>query len=185
MRILLHDDGSVHGADGGRLEEDSMRPAERRLLASLQGKPEQHFFKWPFSRIVLLQGENRIDSFTAHPSTFYPGTPFDTFTAVREFTKSGNVMLPRMYLYPTSACNAACPICQFSFRRDTQYEIPYPLLARALDEFAACSQTLRAPALIISGDGEPTVYRHLPKTTRRRCCPRYARLPHEQLDSAR
>lgn len=163
MRVLLDEKGGVYGADGGRLEEESLRPAEHGLLEMLRRNPAQHFLMWPFSQIVLLQAGSRVDSFTAHPSTFYPGTPFDTFTAVRQFTESGKVALPRMYLYPTSACNAACPICQFNFRRETPYAIPYPLLSEALDEFAASSQTLRAPSLIISGDGEPTLHPHLPK----------------------
>lgn len=163
MKILLNDNGNLYGMDRGHVAVDPLNSVTRELFREILRDPYQHFFKIPFSSINYnINGEVRA-RFSAHPSSFYPGSPFDTFKAVRVFLQEQRVILPRMYIYPTSVCNSHCLICQFNFRRTSPCHIPWELLHTAIERFKENAKDIRTPSLIILGDGEPTLYPNFQK----------------------
>lgn len=128
------------------------------ILKKIQKNPYQIFFKNPFHGITYAVENEIIETFRAHPSSFYPGTPFDVFTAVKAYLKDSHLVIPRFYLFPSSICNSQCPICQFNFRRKTPSYLKWGLIKKMLDYMVCQNPKPHRLSSIISGDGEPTLH---------------------------
>ncbi|MFH1364198.1 MAG: radical SAM protein, partial [Candidatus Aenigmatarchaeota archaeon] len=113
------------------------------------------------SAVYVIEG-SVAGSVNIHPSSFYPGSPFDTFKAIEQFYTEGTLTIPRFYLYPTAMCNSRCSVCQFTAldrfkgKTDEEKAIPYETVEKIIDEFYSMGSGLRTISAIISGDGEPT-----------------------------
>ena len=129
-------------------------------LGTIMSDPYQHFFKNPFNSISYLVNDHITETVVAHPSSFYPGSPFDVFESIRKYETEKKLLIPRFYLYPTSACNSHCIICQFAFRHKKPYFIPFNSIKTYVDYLDSQLPRPRALSTIISGDGEPTLYPH-------------------------
>lgn len=128
------------------------------LLKSFQASPYQLFFKHPFTGIAYAVGDKIIENFKTHPSSFYPGSPFDVFEVVKTYLAKNQLIIPRFYLYPSSTCNARCPICQFNFRRKNPTYLRWDVIKKTFT-YMACQQSKpKKLSVIISGDGEPTLH---------------------------
>jgi MoaA/NifB/PqqE/SkfB family radical SAM enzyme len=131
---------------------------EEEVLTSLQNNPYQTFFKTPFHAISYVIDNKVIETFSSHPSSFYPGSPFDVFEAIRIYLRDTRLIIPRFYLYPSSRCNAHCPICQFNFRRESPSYLRWDIIKKVLDYMAFQNPKPKLLSAIISGDGEPTLH---------------------------
>jgi MoaA/NifB/PqqE/SkfB family radical SAM enzyme len=123
----------------------------------LKNNTYSHFFKTPFNSISYIINDKIVKTIKTHPSSFYPGSPFDVFNSVRSYLKYERLYFPRFYLYPSSFCNARCPICQFNFRRKNGDIICFESIKKMIDEITYNNPTKFLSA-IISGDGEPTTH---------------------------
>src|SRR3989338_4704392 len=112
--VLLDELGQVYqNRDGkvvGLLVDEAIQTTG---LARIVNDPTQHFFKTPYHSAVYVVDGTIVGSINIHPSSFYPGSPFDTFKATEKFYTEGKLMIPRFYLYPSGICNSSCGICQF------------------------------------------------------------------------
>jgi wyosine [tRNA(Phe)-imidazoG37] synthetase (radical SAM superfamily) len=161
--VLLEQSGKIYQTDEGRLHE--ILPEEISSTAILRGiaqDPTRHFFKTPYHSALYIVEESVVGSVNIHHSSFYPGSPFDTFKAIEQFYKEGTLIIPRFYLYPTGICNSSCHICQFHnldrFRGKPFSEryMPYETVERAIGDFSSMGSGLASISVVVSGDGEPT-----------------------------
>ncbi|MBF0552983.1 MAG: radical SAM protein [Nitrospirae bacterium] len=128
------------------------------LLKSFSNNPYQVFFKTPFSFISYSFDNKIISSFKAHPTSFYPGSPFDVFNSVKSYIKERKLVIPRFYLYPSSNCNSRCTICQFNFRRKAPSYMKFEIIKKIIDYMSRQEPRPILLSSIISGDGEPTLH---------------------------
>jgi wyosine [tRNA(Phe)-imidazoG37] synthetase (radical SAM superfamily) len=127
-------------------------------LESIRRDRYQTFFRTPFTGLSYVVAGVVRRTATSHPSSFYPGSPFDVFAAVKRFLQTGQLIVPRFYLYPCAVCNANCGMCQFRDRWKAPSLIPTETVLAVLDDFAAQSPRPATLATIVSGDGEPTMH---------------------------
>ena len=140
---------------------DGLSERIRPIAKKLQGDPYASFFKTPFHKVAYGCRGNILGECAMTPGDFNPGSPFDAFYAVREYIRNGRICFPRMYLYPTSRCNSACPLCQFRKRHEESTSLSYDGIKQALKIFRRHSGEVKRQTLIISGDGEPTMFPYL------------------------
>jgi sulfatase maturation enzyme AslB (radical SAM superfamily) len=131
-------------------------------LNSLTHNPIQHFFKTPYQSANYIVNGKINDTISIHPSSFYPGSPFDTFKAIKKYYKENKILVPRFYLYPSGVCNSSCHICQFhnldrfNGKPITERFIKYETAKKIIDSFQNTNSDLKTVSAIVSGDGEPT-----------------------------
>lgn len=157
----LHERGGLYTLHDGifqPVEADHLaHPTSQRILAD----PTSDFFRIPFDLVCFAREGKLLESFSMTPGDFNPGSPFSTFQAVRANVHDGTLLYPRMYLYPTAACNSRCQICQFENRHRIGAHLSVEAMEEALGVLRAHRGTLSSQALIVSGDGEPTIYPHI------------------------
>ena len=156
--VFVQNDNRLFPACSGDLPEQGRAVAEK-----LSKDPYSSFFKTPFLEVAYGVDGRLHGVFSMTPGDFSPGSPFDAFHAVREFTRTGDLCLPRIYLYPTSECNSQCPLCQFHSRHEERTSLSLDSIKDVLRIFRASSGGVRTRTLIISGDGEPTLLPYLPE----------------------
>ncbi len=154
--IAVNARGNCFRLRSGRLILDLTPPS----LELHHRKRDPAFFHTPFFGIALVVDGGLVGHFPAHPTSFYPGSPFDVFDAVTAYTRQARILIPRFYLYPTSRCNTRCPICQFNSRRTGTTDLPLETVRKVLAHFSAQSPRPRALSVIVSGDGEPTTHKN-------------------------
>ncbi|MDD5456959.1 MAG: radical SAM protein, partial [Candidatus Margulisbacteria bacterium] len=164
--IHLNKSGNLFIESGTALIKLNQKQVVASNLKTLQDNPEEHFFRMPFNSISYVVKGRIIETITAHPSSFYPGSPFDVFMAVKAYLQKGKHILPRFYLYPSSACNSKCIICPFTFRHKTPFFIPLESITGIIDFMDAQQPRPRTLSAIISGDGEPTLHKDMDKFLR-------------------
>lgn len=154
QQILLKSNGNVYRLKG----DDLIEIHDARLGAD----PYSHFFKTPYKSASYILHNKIVDSFKIHPSSFYPGSPFDMFKAIELYYKDNKVVFPKVYLYPSGMCNARCPICQFynlnRFSGGGNKYIDFDSIRRIAEGIGAGGNELRAVSVNVSGDGEPTTH---------------------------
>ncbi|MEI7941762.1 MAG: radical SAM protein [Candidatus Riflemargulisbacteria bacterium] len=156
--ISLNNKGNLYLNNGSRLRPVSLEEAKKLGIDSLTANHLQHFFKTPFTSISYISGGRELERFTTHPSSFYPGSPFDVFSAVKTYLETSAVIFPRFYLYPSSACNSKCIICPFRFRHQNPFYIPLETMQGIIDYMHGQTPRPKTLSAIISGDGEPSLH---------------------------
>jgi wyosine [tRNA(Phe)-imidazoG37] synthetase (radical SAM superfamily) len=136
--------------------------ATNPALMQVRKNPFQHFFKTPYHSAAYVVDSEIKSSIRIHPSSFYPGSPFDTFKAMEMYYTEQRLEIPRFYLYPSGLCNSRCPICQFytldRFGQKPAKErvMPYAAIERIVYGIGEIGSNLNTIAVNVSGDGEPT-----------------------------
>lgn len=159
--------GYLHESEGVfALRDGAFWPAEAELLAHptiqlILADPTSDFFRTPFNAVCFAHNGQLLESFSMTPGDFNPGSPFTTFRAVRAYVRDGTLLYPRMYLYPTAACNSRCRICQFRDRHRVGAHLSAEAMEGALGVLRVNRGQLPDQTLIVSGDGEPTIYPHI------------------------
>lgn len=162
-QLLMDRTGNLYGVRHDRLVPFSPkgRSAPRgldTLLATLQRDPMASFFKTPFHRVAYSIGDRLQGTFPMTPGDFSPGSVFDAVRAVRSYLSKRELLLPRMYLYPTAECTSRCVLCQFHHRHRQGGSLSGAEWRQALDIFFRHKGDVHEQSLIISGDGEATLY---------------------------
>lgn len=169
--VYLDRDGSLFRLGGGRLlpipeEEICQDTNSAGLLRKLRLDPFSSFYMTPFYKVVYASGHVPLGDFRLTPGDFNPGSPFDAICAAHEYVAHQKLYFPRMYLYPTSACNSNCKLCQFHERHREPTSLQKDEMIKALQVLRRHKGGIRVQSLIVSGDGEPLVYEHLPELLR-------------------
>lgn len=156
--ISLNKEGVLFVNNGVTIQKMDSSNVTRNGLGFLSRDPYQHFFRTPFNSISYVKDGNVLEEFSSHPSSFYPGSPFDVFSSVRSYLVDNKVVFPRFYLYPSSACNSKCIICPFRFRHENPFFIPLETVKGIIDFMHGQTPRPKSLSVIISGDGEPTLH---------------------------
>jgi len=158
--ISLDSQGNLYQIEDNKLFEyqHNDNTSFTKILKSFQHNPYQTFFETPFHAISYVMDDKIIETFKAHPSSFYPGSPFDIFEVIKTYFKDNRIIIPRFYLYPSSHCNSHCPICQFNFRRESASFLHWEVIKNILEYMSSQEIRPQLLSIIISGDGEPTLH---------------------------
>ena len=164
--FLLDEHGCIFHIDNDQLipfdpNGSLFASGEKEIINKLRSDPYSSFFKTPFYQLAKVVGGRITGRVSLSPGDFYPGSPFDVVHALRSYLFNGELLLPRMYLYPTAKCNCNCTICQFHERHKDGYELSRESMLNALSVLKNHRGGLRTQSLIVSGDGEPMLYPHL------------------------
>ena len=162
--IYLNNSGGIFTQTDNRLQlitETDVSVQIHPIIKRLPKNPYASFFKTPFYKVAYGVGDRLFGEFSMTPGDFSPGSPFDAFYAVREYIRKGDLYFPRLYLYPTATCNSHCILCQFHDRHRENTSISKSAALDTLKTLRNHAGKIKAQTLIISGDGEPTMFPHL------------------------
>src|SRR5271166_1725405 len=150
-----------HGRISRVTSDGTLRPSSEDELTSEEIEIARcsrvGYFRHPFEKLLAVQDNRIVDTWTIHPSVFYPLTPLDYVPALDQYLSEGFAFPVRLYTHLTDSCNCRCTICTYSDER---------LLAQptGIDggAYLECMRAIRSNggmlAHDITGGGEPTLH---------------------------